>query len=69
MSDRSEQRDLVEQLAKRIIQNSWECFGGKLNEGIIAAGIEMASKFDGIQLKREYVYQTSTKETSDAVKS
>lgn len=52
-----ESADLVKELTQRIIQTSWGGFGGKLDEITIATGIEMASKYDGIQLRREYIYQ------------
>lgn len=49
--------DLVKQLTQRVIQTSWGAFGGKLDAVTIAAGIEMSSKYDGIQLRREHIYQ------------
>lgn len=49
--------DLAKQLTQRIVQTSWGAFGGKLDEIAIATGIKMASKYAGIQLRREYIYQ------------
>jgi len=49
--------DLQKELAAFIIHQSWECTNGVLSEALIFDAIQMARKYHGIRLHREYEYQ------------
>ena len=51
------QEKLQLELVQRIIHETWETFGGALGETALLNGVQMARKFNGIKLCREYEHQ------------